>query len=89
MSAPLSVTDTSCVASDEAISTTVVRCVAVLSDTPATELPPIETAIDTEALDALYAPERERLPRVQFEYLGYSVSIADDRAITVGWRGNP
>lgn len=82
-SQPSRVTDTSCVASAEPVSVAVVRCIAALSDTPATELPPLEAAIDTSALDELCAPTERRLPSVEFEYLGHAVSIADDRSITV------
>lgn len=37
--------------------------------------PPLQTAIDTDALESLFSEERDGFVRVEFTYLGYTVTI--------------
>lgn len=65
------------------MSRNVVETVAALKDTEPTELgPPLYTVIDTDALDRLFASNRDGTTRthaeVQFTYCGYSITVTPD-----------
>lgn len=68
------------VQTENSVSTRVVETVARVSDTESQALPPLHEAIDTDALDALYADagadSAERAaPTVLFSYAGYTVRV--------------
>ena len=61
----------------------VVDAVANESDTDPTELTPLGTVIDPEALDTLVADTEPRDVSVDFEYEGYLVTVDSDQRVTV------
>jgi len=61
----------------------VVDAVANESDTDPTELTPLGTVIDPEALDTLVADTEPRDVSVDFEYEGYLVTVGSDQRVTV------
>jgi len=61
----------------------VVDAVASETDTDPTELTPLGTVIDPEALDTLVADEGTRDVAVDFEYEGYLVSVSSDQRVSV------
>lgn len=60
----------------------VCRLVAAVSDTPIRNLPPLESVIDTAALDELFtdAPAGTRLT---FPYAGYRIVVTDGPRVEV------
>lgn len=68
------------------MSASVVRAIADHSDRSVERgenaLPPLYETIDPDALDALFATQRDP-PVVQFTYSGYTVTIDETRQITV------
>lgn len=72
--------------------TRIVETVAELEDAPASDLPPLHDAIDTEALGRLFAPTKraERNEgRVVFPYNGYTVSYSADGHVEVAPSTDP
>jgi hypothetical protein len=61
----------------------VVDAVANEADTDPTELTPLGTVIDPDALDSLVADAEDRDVSVDFEYEGYRVTVGNDRGVTV------
>lgn len=68
--------------SDVDVSTAVVESVSTATDTPALELPPLQDAVDPDALDGLFA-EQPTTASVRFRYAGRAVTVHPDRTITV------
>jgi hypothetical protein len=67
-------------------SVTVAMEVASREGTDPTELtPPLNTVVDPDALDALFAGVPSRLDRgsVRFDYLGYEVEVSSDGRVRV------
>lgn len=60
----------------------VLEAVGAASNTPVVELPPLNDAVDPEALDVLFSTPRT-LDRAQFRYAGYLVTVHADRTIAV------
>lgn len=52
----------------------VVSAVAAMNDTPIRDLPPLESVVDTDALDALFEG-RHSAGSVYFEYFGFLVAV--------------
>ncbi|APW96814.1 hypothetical protein CHINAEXTREME_03070 [Halobiforma lacisalsi AJ5] len=72
--------------SDPPISHRVVEKVAEREGVPSTELhPPLHSAVDTDALDAICrtADTDRGRPTIEFEYEGYTVRIANGSEITI------
>lgn len=61
----------------------VVDAVASETDTDPTELTPLGTVVDPEALDTLLTAEDAGDISVDFEYEGYRVSVGSDRPVTI------
>lgn len=61
----------------------VVDAVANETDTDPTELTPLGTVIDPEALDTLLADRESRDVAVDFEYEGCRVSIGSDQRVQI------
>lgn len=68
--------------SEIAVSTAVVESVSAATDTPMLELPPLQDAIDPDALDALFTG-RTTTASVRCRYAGCVVTITADRTIEV------
>lgn len=67
---------------DVAVSTAVVESVSDATDTPVLELPPLQKAIDPDALDALVA-EQSTTASVTFRYADRVVTVNADQTIEV------
>ncbi|QLG27371.1 hypothetical protein HUG10_07340 [Halorarum halophilum] len=70
-----------------AVSTKVIERVAALEGVDPTDLPVLVDAIDTDALDSIFAPLRggqstER-GRIKFTYCGYEIVVHGDEAVDV------
>lgn len=65
-----------------AISTAVAERVSTATDTPVLELPPLQEAIDPDALDALVGGPTTTAS-VRFRYAGCVVTVRADRTIEV------
>ncbi|MBX0322299.1 hypothetical protein EGH21_04535 [Halomicroarcula sp. F13] len=65
----------------DSVAETVVRAVAAVEDDPVEALPPLTTAVDPDALAALFGTET--VGHVSFTYYGHTVvvSSADDVAV--------
>jgi hypothetical protein len=61
----------------------VVDAVADETDTDPTDLTPLGTVIDPEALDSLVADAEDRDVSVGFEYEGYRVTVGSGQGVTV------
>lgn len=73
---------------DESVTEAVVTAVRSVSDESETELRPLYTVIDPDALDAIFRPYRDGTPRdgagkVTFEYGRYDVRVRSDRTVVV------
>ncbi|MUV86722.1 hypothetical protein GJ631_09115 [Natronomonas sp. CBA1123] len=66
---------------DRLPSEAVVNAVADVEDSDATDLPPLYGAIDTDALDAIFAGNAAA--SVTFEYHGYTVTVEDNEVVFV------
>ena len=64
------------------VSIAVVESVSTATDTRALELPPLQDAVDPDALNALFA-EQPTTASVRFRYAGRAVTVHPDRTITV------
>lgn len=72
--------------SKTAPSTAVIETVAIAADCEPTALETIATAIDPDALDAIFrptGPSTDRETTVSFPYSGYLVTIRGNGAVTV------
>lgn len=70
----------------ESVAITVIDTVAAVTETDSTELRPLASAIDTDALNTIFAPTNnaERLSgSVQFEYEGCQVRVTADGKVLV------
>lgn len=71
----------------ESLSITVVRMVADAEGVEPTELRPLYSAVDPDALDSLFEQSAGGSPafqgQIQFQYHGYEVCIDDDGRITL------
>lgn len=70
---------------DEAPSMPVVTAVASLKDVEPTELAPLSNAVDTDALNSLFATtgaSERQSGYVQFDYEGCSVRVSADGTVT-------
>jgi len=65
----------------------VIEAVADHEGVDATELPPLGTVIDPDALDSLFAYSTDEFPhpkgRVVFQYCGYTIAVHSDGQIVV------
>lgn len=73
---------------DGSLACTIAETVAAMEGTDSTEMKPIDTAVDTDALDRLFAPlegsmRRNRDGRVQFTFDGYLVTVTSGGDVTV------
>lgn len=72
---------------DVPLSTTVLSAVAATADVDPIELPPLNDAIDPDALDSLFAPREDGTRRtpgtVSFEFAGFTVTVAADGTVDV------
>ena len=73
---------------DEPITDAIVTAVADAEGVDPLELPPLWDVIDTEALEALFAPTRDggrsrRSGRVEFSYYGYEITVEYGESSTV------
>jgi hypothetical protein len=75
------------VGEDESVSNSVVFAVATLEDVSVFVLPPLYDAVDTRALDALFAPTGYAAPNedrtVSFSYLQYEIVVEDGETVTI------
>lgn len=66
-------------------STAVIRAISAVSDRPPSEMEPLYSTIDLEALDALFRRGRDGIPRLaghfRFTHEGYGVELTDDQVI--------
>lgn len=70
----------------ESVAIAVIETVAGVTETDPTELRPLASAVDTDALNTLFAPtdNSERLSgSVQFEYEGCQISVTADGKVLV------
>jgi hypothetical protein len=71
---------------DGPVSARVVEAVARTSGVDPLELPPLQNAVDTDALDALYARASDdagSAPAMRFSYAGYRVHVRPATGIEV------
>lgn len=66
----------------------IIRTVAVHANEEPEDLPPINDAIDTDALEAIFSPRQDGTPRrgtgmVVFRYAGYGVRVEADGTVEV------
>lgn len=65
----------------------VIEAVADRESVDVTELPPLSTAIDPDALDSLFAYSTDEFPhpngRVVFQYCEYTIAVYSDGQIVV------
>lgn len=64
----------------------IVEAVADQKGVDGTSLPPLADVVDTDALDALFAHQRdgtEAFPTVRFHYCGRTVVVDEDRTISL------
>jgi hypothetical protein len=66
---------------DSSPSIAIVEAVAAATDRTATELPPLQYAVDTDALDTLLKKDRSTTVHLQFSYAGTSVSVWNDGSL--------
>lgn len=71
----------------ESVSLKVIMGVAKQEDVDPTELPPLNYAVDADALDALFANKKEGNIRVEFSYNGHEVQIesGDEPRVRIEW----
>ena len=72
----------------DSVSETVIRAIAVLTDTPPTESPVLREAIDPDALDALFSTRRNGADRsgpwfVEFPYDAFAVRVFSTGVVTL------
>lgn len=75
----------------ESVSEAVTSALSAASDTPETDLRPLYSAVDPDALDALFAPRGNGTPRradghVAFDYGPFRVRVESDGLVAVGRR---
>lgn len=68
------------------ISTEIVRRVSIRENVEPGNLPPLDDAVDADALESLFGPKADGRPRsgagtVQFRYAGYRVCVTSDGAV--------
>lgn len=72
---------------DDSLSCAVIDAVAEAEGVDPTEIPPLYTAVDPEALDSLFqsphAGGAAGVGRVQFAYYGYDVTVSADGQVTL------
>jgi len=61
----------------DTLSLCIVNAIAALSDRPAQNLPALEKAIDTDALERLFSG-KSRNGVVLFQYAGYAIYVTND-----------
>lgn len=77
------------VPTDEPLSHAVVEAVSEAEDAQPTELPPLFSAIDPDALDALFTSAGDEAVvtgSVQFRYAGYDVCVNEDGSVVLDER---
>lgn len=70
----------------DSVSMAVVAVVAAVEDRDPTDLTPLQSAVDTDALQGLFRTPRERLPTptsTSFRYEGYEVTVSSEELIQV------
>ena len=72
----------------DSVTEELVRAVATVHDLDPTELAPLANFVDPDALDALFAPRRNGVPRdgggsVEFDYADLHVRVEEDGEITI------
>lgn len=72
----------------ESITTAVTAAVSSASGRSATELRPLYSAVDPDALDSIFAPQSDGTPRISggtvtFEYGPHRVRVESDRTVLV------
>ncbi|ADQ69371.1 hypothetical protein C499_12400 [Halogeometricum borinquense DSM 11551] len=65
----------------ELISTNIVLTIAAIEETEPTELPPLATTIDPDALDNLFTEDSSG--HVTFSYTGYEITIHNDGSLEI------
>ena len=69
------------------VSTAVVEATSIALDKSRTDLPPLYSYVDSDALDALFSDRTgsadENFLRVTFPYRGFQVTVVDDGQIIV------
>lgn len=73
---------------DESLVMKVIRTVAVHANVEPEDLPPINNAVDTDALEDIFGPRPDSTPRrgtgtVVFRYAGYGVRVDADGTVEV------
>lgn len=72
---------------NESVSMAVVRAVSAVDGTDPCSLPPLANRLDPDALDAIFEPGLEGIPRrgdhLSFNYAEYRVTIDDGEHLTV------
>lgn len=71
----------------ESITETVIMTVAEAEGVGPLEIPPLEEAIDADALESLFSDTRgaegDRDVRVEFSYCGYDIAIESGRGVEI------
>lgn len=71
----------------ESITETVIMKVAEAEGVGPLEIPPLEDAVDTDALESLFSDtwvdEGQRDVRVEFSYCGYEIAVEGDRGVEI------
>ena len=62
----------------EEVHETVLRAVSAATGQPLTELTPLQTAVDVDAMETLLASS-EAVRALQFQYMGFEVTVEPDR----------
>lgn len=77
--------------SSEPITHRIVERIASHEDADVTDLEPLHSAVDTDALDALFSPTSSgpRSGHVTFEYAGHTIVVDADGDVSVDARDGP
>ncbi|WP_123537723.1 HalOD1 output domain-containing protein [Halosimplex salinum] len=67
----------------ESVPHAVIRATSDFEDRPPTSLPPLQEAIDVDALEKLFERSSDARPRLRFSYCDNRVSIGHDDTLTV------
>jgi hypothetical protein len=76
-------------ADGECTSIRVVRCVSAFTNRTPTDLPPLATVVDPEALDAVVPPTGDGNCCISFRFAGTEVHVSEEGHIRLELEGDP
>lgn len=72
---------------DETVTEGIIKATAAAYNLEPTSLDPLYSALDPDALDALFNPGHSGNPKVEFQYNGCDVHVTSDRKIVIRTTG--